>query len=430
METTKSQIGFWTLLAIVINAQLGASIFLLPSKLAVFKTYGLIGWIIGGIGAILVAMVFAFLCIETSKAGGPHIYARMIFGDKIGFFVTWLYWCGAWVCNPILISTSIDYLEQIIGSISVFERFLLEISIVVSLTLINIKGIKWAGYLENIMVTIKLLPLLLVPILAFKNINTEHFKVVTPDNMSALDAICKASIVAFWGFVGLEEGGSTADSVKNANKAVPLAIILGTAFVAFISLINTVSIFGIIPCKELENIGAPFAVVLGKLLGGNYDKIIGILTFIMCYGSLNAWILFSGKLSQTAANENMFPAIFGKSNKAGSPYISLWIAALGTIGILAILEFTKYKNALSDFLDMSVIMYVVLYLVAIVSYLAWIYKTKKYSILKVIVAVLAFIFCFLMLKWSNFSDFTAVGLVLLASLPVFIYWNKNRRRTI
>lgn len=426
METTKSQIGFWTLLAIVINAQLGASIFLLPSKLAAFKTYGLVGWIIGGIGAILVAMVFAFLCIETSKAGGPHIYARMMFGDKIGFFVTWLYWCGAWVCNPILISTSIDYLEQIIGTVSLFDRFLIETSIVVSLTLINIKGIKWAGYLENIMVMIKLLPLLLVPILAFKNINTEHFKAVTPDNMTTLDVICKASIVAFWGFVGLEEGGSTSDSVKNAKKAVPLAIVLGTSFVALLSLINTVSIFGIIPCTELEKIGAPFAVVLGKLLGGNYDKIIGILTFVMCYGSLNAWILFSGKLSQTAANEKMFPAIFGKSNKAGSPHLSLWIAAIGTIGILAILEFTSYKDALSNFLDMSVIMYVVLYMIAIISYLVWIYKSKKYSVLKVIVAILAFTFCFLMLKWSNFSDFTAVGLVLLASLPVFIYWNRQR----
>ena len=146
----------------------------------------------------------------------------------------------------------------------------------------------------------------------------------------------------------------------------------------------------------------------------------------MCYGSLNAWILFGGKLSQTAANENMFPEIFGKTNKAGSPSISLWIAAIGTIGILAVLEFTTYKDALSNFLDMSVIMYVVLYLMAIISYLAWIYKSKKYSILKLIVAILAFIFCLLMLKWSNFSDFTAVVLVLLASLPIFIYWNKRR----
>ena len=35
-DSNKHKIGFWALMSIVINAQLGASIFLLPSKLAVF----------------------------------------------------------------------------------------------------------------------------------------------------------------------------------------------------------------------------------------------------------------------------------------------------------------------------------------------------------------------------------------------------------
>ena len=35
-NNSNQTISFWTLLAIVINAQLGASIFLLPSKLAIF----------------------------------------------------------------------------------------------------------------------------------------------------------------------------------------------------------------------------------------------------------------------------------------------------------------------------------------------------------------------------------------------------------
>ena len=364
METEdKYKIGFWTLLAIVINAQLGASIFLLPSKLASFGPQAILGWIVGGIGAISIAMVFAFLCLETTKTGGPHVYAQMVFGDKIGFFVTWLYWCGTWVCNPILISTSIDYLEQVTGPVSVITRFILEISIV-----------------ESIMVVIKMLPLILVPILAITNLDKANFStgtVTSPStSMSLFGVIISSSIIAFWGFVGLEEGGSTADSVINPKKNVPLAIILGTSFVALISLINTVSIFGVIPCEQLKNMPAPFAVVLGKLLGGTYDKIIGILTFIMCYGSLNAWILFSGKLAQTAAEEKMFPLMFKKVNVNKSPYIALSIAALGTIIVLAILEFSPYKDALSDFLDMSVVMYIVLYLMAIVSYLFFIYKKK------------------------------------------------------
>ena len=384
-------------------------------------------------GAIFIAMIFGFLCLETSKPGGPHIYAKMIFGDKVGFFVTWLYWCGAWVCNPILISTSIDYLEQVVGPINIIVRFLLEISIVVSLTSLNVKGIKWAGMLETIMVIIKLFPLVLVPILSFSHIAFSNFSIshyTTTLNMSSFDIIIQSSIVAFWGFVGLEEGGSTANSITNARKNVPLAIILGTSLVALISLINTVSIFGVIPCDELKDINAPFAVILSKLLGGSYDKIIGVLTFIMCYGSLNAWILFSGKLAQTAAEENMFPEFFGKKNVNEEPYVSLWIAAIGTILILAFLEFTPYKNAMSDFLDMSIIMYVVLYLMAIVSYLVFIYKNKSYySVIRTIIAILAFIFCMTMLVFSDPNNFIAVFVVLLTSLPIY-YYNMYSRNKI
>ena len=426
------KIGFWTLLAIVINAQLGSSIFLLPTKLAAFGPLGLIGWLIGGIGAILIAMIFGFLCLETSKTGGPHIYATMTFGKKIGFFVSWLYWCGGWITNPILITTAIDYLEQIVGPINVFLRFFLEAFIVILFTLLNIRGIKWAGLLESIMVFIKLFPLILIPILAISNINFDNFSIDNysklPDlNLSTFGIIISSSIIAFWGFIGLEEGGSTADSVKNAKKTVPLAIILGTSIVALISLIITLSIFGIIPCYELKDIHAPLAVVLGKLIGGTYDKIIGLLTFLMCCGSLNAWVLFSGKLAQSASNEGLFPEIFGKTNKNGSAYISLIIAGFGTICVLAILEFTPYKNTFSDFLDMSVIMYIVLYLMAIISYLGFIFKNKKenYSIIRIIIAILAFLFCFTMLICSNLKDFIAVFTVLLFSLP--IYFNiKNK----
>ena len=419
-----NKINFWMLLAIVINAQLGSSIFLLPTKLAVFGPLGLIGWIIGGMGAIFIAMIFAFLCMETSKTGGPHVYSKFIFGDKIGFFVSWLYWCGGWITNPILVTTAVNYLEQVVGPINVFLRFLLEVMLVISLTLLNIRGVKWAGLLETIMVVIKLFPLILIPILSLSYINVENFDIHSnnslPD-MSTFNIIISSSIIAFWGFIGLEECGSTADCVKNPKKTVPMAIILGTIFVAFISFINTVSIFGIIPCNELKDINAPFAVVLGKLLGGNYDKILGILTFIMCYGSLNAWILFSGKLAQTASEENMFPKIFGLKNKNCAPYISLWIASLGTILVLAILEFTPYKNTFSDFLDMSVIMYIVLYLIAIISYLTFIYRKKQYSILRLIVTFLALIFCLNMLIFSNLKDFFAVFVVLLTSLPIYYY---------
>jgi len=388
------------------------------------------GWIIGGLGAISIATVYGFLSLETHKNGGPHIYAKLLFGDKIGFFVSWLYWCGAWFCNPIVISTSINYLQQAIGPIPTVVRFILEVIIVLFFTLLNIRGIRKAGFLETILIFIKMIPLVLIPLLAIPSINLDNFKPelcsIKP-NMSTFGLLISTCTIAFWGFVGLEEGGSTANSVKNPNKSVPLAIVLGTSIVALICLINTVATFGIISCDELVNTDAPLAAVLGRLLGGNYDKILGILTFIMCCGSLNAWVLFSGQFAQTSADENIFPKIFGKANKNGAPYVSLTISAIGTISIIALLEFSEgVKEAYSKFLDMSIIMYVVLYLIAIISYLTFVYKNKEkgYSITKLLITSFAFLFCAIILVNSNPKDFIAVILILLTSLPVYYFKNK------
>ena len=391
------------------------------------------GWIIGGLGAISIAMVYGFLALETHKNGGPHIYAKLLFGDKIGFFVSWLYWCGAWVCNPIVISTSVNYLQQTVGPLPTIVRFLIEVSIILTFTLLNIRGIQKAGFIETILIFIKMIPLVLIPLIAIPSINLDNFN---PDlcsikpEMNTFSLLIATCTIAFWGFVGLEEGGSTANSVKNPNKSVPLAIILGTSIVALICLINTIATFGIISCDELVNIDAPLAAVLGRLLGGNYDKILGILTFIMCCGSLNAWVLFSGKFAQTSADENIFPKIFGKTNKNGAPYVSLIISAIGTILVIALLEFSDgVKEAYSKFLDMSIIMYVILYLVAIISYLTFIYKNKSkgYSITKFLITLFAFLFCTIMLINSNPKDFIAVILIIVTSLPIYfkVFLDKN-----
>lgn len=84
---------------------------------------------------------------------------------------------------------------------------------------------------------------------------------------------------------------------------------------------------------------------------------------------------------------------------------------------------------MSDFLDMSIIMYVVLYLMAIVSYLVFIYKNKSYSVIRTIIAILAFIFCMTMLVFSDPNNFIAVFVVLLTSLPIY-YYNMYSRNKI
>lgn len=423
----KSKIGFWSLICIVISAQLGASIFLLPSQLAQFRTLGIFGWMIGGIGAILLTVVFSFLCIKTTKAGGPHIYAKMFFGEKVGFFTTWVFWCGSWACNPILIATAVNYLMSFVGDMSLPMKLTCEILMVLSLTWVNHLGIRTTGVTEMFLTILKVLPLLIIPVFAFMNMNTDNFSEMTPTNMSSSETIIKATIISFWGFVGLEGGTTPANSVHNPKRTIPLAIILGTAFVALISVINTVSIFGIISPAELENVGAPFAKIMVTLFGGAYDKLIGAITFIMCYGSLNAWIFFSGQIAKSAADENIFPAFFKKPNKHGAPGRALWTGTLGTIIILFLQKSPLFGDKIGSFLDMSVIIYILLYTMAVLAYLKFMKVKKITSVGQLVIVLSALAFCLLILINSNLVDFSAAALLLLAGVPVYLKMKKDEK---
>lgn len=421
-----SKIGFWSLLSIVVSAQLGASIFLLPAQLAKFRTLGILGWMVGGVGAILITIVLSFLCTKTAKTGGPHIYARMFFGEKVGFFITWIYWCGSWACNPILIATAVYYMMSFVGDISQTTKLALEIIMVLSLTIVNTRGVKTAGALDMILTCFKTLPLFIIPIFAFRHINLDNFSEMTPIDIQPLETIIKATILSFWGFVGLEGGASPAGVVKNPKRTIPLAIICGTSFVAIISVINTISIFGVIPPCELENTGAPFARVMVELFGGSFDKLIGLATFLMCFGSLNAWIFFSGQIAKSAADENIFPQWFKKLNKSGSPARALWTGSIGTIVILFLQKSPLFGDKIEKFLDMSVLIYIVLYTMAVLSYFKFAKQSKARSLGQILIAGMAFAFCLLVLGKSDLSSFSAVVLILLAGIPAYIRFKKSK----
>ena len=420
-----NKIGFLTLVSIVISAQLGASIFIMPSEMAQFRVMGLLGWIIAGFGAVLITMVFACLCSKSAITGGPHIYARMFFGNNVGFFITWLYWCAAWACNPIMVSASIDYLATITGPLSSTNKVLYEIALVLLLTLLNVRGIKVSGYFEIALTILKIIILLVIPFIVANKIDFHNFSEIVPHDMTVTSALLGSTITAFWGFVGLEGGASPSENVKNPQKTIPMAIIYGTSFVAIISLINTFAIFGIISPEKLENINAPFSFIMSAIFGTGYDKTIGIMTFLMCIGSLNAWVLLSGQIAKTAAKDNMLPKCFLKTNKYGAPTVGIWISSIGTIAIILLQQTNLIGNKIGKFMDMSVIVYIMLYLTTVIACMKFLYKNN--NLIYNIITILAFAFCIMILVSSPGRNLLFVIFVIAIGIPIFVYLKKHQR---
>ena len=123
MKTGK-QLGFISLVSIVIGSQLGSAAFVLPSQLAPYKTIGIFGWIVSVAGAISLALVFSDLSSHIPKSGGPHVYVTSALGRTAGFFAAWIYWIISWASNSILLVTSVGYLTNITGKLPPLVIFL------------------------------------------------------------------------------------------------------------------------------------------------------------------------------------------------------------------------------------------------------------------------------------------------------------------
>lgn len=100
----KRSMDVWMATALVAGNMVGSGIFLLPASLAgAAGPISIVGWAFTGVGAMLLALVFACLGWAMPRTGGPYPYARRAFGDFIGFQTAWGCWIAAWAGNAAIV---------------------------------------------------------------------------------------------------------------------------------------------------------------------------------------------------------------------------------------------------------------------------------------------------------------------------------------
>jgi APA family basic amino acid/polyamine antiporter len=425
------KLNFIALISIVIGSQVGSGAFTLPTLLAPTKTIGLLGWLISVSGAITLALVFADLASHLPKNGGPHVYVAEAFGKSASFFTAWVYWIISWSSSSILLITAIGYLMSITGPLSTMTILFIEISILFLVNYVNIIGMKFSGIVETILTACKLIPLIVLPLVFFMFFDPDYFKIPlkkAADNSDVILIITKTALLTFWGFIGVECATTPAESVYNPKKTIPKAIIIGTACVAIIYVMNTVSIVGVVGFDILATSKAPYAIVMNKIFAHSSDIAISIMAIIVCIGTLNAWTLTSGQIAIGAYSDGLFPRIFGKTNNSGAPTAALLISAFGMVPFLCIEQMEYWKNGLEKLIDLLVSVFIYVYLICCISYMKLLnrWKQKRSERIKAqILAQVATIFCIFVLSHDTISSIIILGVFIATGIPV-LYSKKKR----
>src|SRR5512135_2917722 len=90
---TKGPLSFFDVTNIVIGAIIGSDIYVASAITAgTIGPFSMVGWLIAGIFAAILAAVFAYCSIYVPKVGGSYAYLVAAFDRFFGFLAGWSMW--------------------------------------------------------------------------------------------------------------------------------------------------------------------------------------------------------------------------------------------------------------------------------------------------------------------------------------------------
>jgi APA family basic amino acid/polyamine antiporter len=322
---------------------IASGVFMLPATLAPFGSVSLVGWLISGLGAMSLALVYAWLGrLRPGATGGPYAYTRDGLGDFAGFLVAWGYWISVWATNAAIAVAFVSYLGAFIPALAASSTLAMGTGLAALwiLTWINTIGIREAGYVQVITTILKIVPLLLIAIGGLFYLNSDHFFPFNRSEVSTVSAITTTTTLTLFAFLGLECATIPAESIKDSGNTVPKATIIGTLISTFVYMVGTIAVMGIIPPDQLQVSQAPFADAAASIWGEPARYLVAGAAVISTFGALNGWILIQGQMPLAAARDKLLPDFFAKVNAKGVPALGIVISSV-LVSLLMLTNFTK-----------------------------------------------------------------------------------------
>jgi basic amino acid/polyamine antiporter, APA family len=312
----------------------------------------LICWLLGGIISLFGALSNAEVAGLLADTGGEYVYYKKIYNRFFAFFFGWSLFT---VIQTAAISSLAYVFAQSLNSLGplppllshlatfniggVFYPFadfsvkLTAMALIISLTLINTRGIK-AG--AGIGTGILLLVFAGIFTIIFFGLTSEKAVVsqsvqLAPTNQQpvTLSAIFTAMLAAFWAYQGWAAIGYVGGEIKDANRIIPQGIAIGVFLVIAVYLLINATYLSLLPVPVLEEINAAgnkiAAVEAVRSFWGTRGALfISLLILVTTLGCTHATILASCRPYYAMAREGLFFRKAAKLNQVQAPANSLW----------------------------------------------------------------------------------------------------------
>jgi basic amino acid/polyamine antiporter, APA family len=333
--TPQKQLTLFDSTSIIVGIMIGSSIFL--STPLVAQMVPSVGWLVGvwviGAGLTLVgALCYAELATAYPKEGGDYVFLTQAFGRKIGFVFAWAQF---WIVRPGSVGTLAfvfaEYANQLCPLKEELHPLLIyAVGAVVVLSGMNLLGVRAGKWTQNLLTVMKFLGLLAIVVVGMTS--TAVAPVVSQHETSLNLGL--AMIFVFFAYSGWNEMAYVSAEVRNPQRNILYALILGTLAVAAIYLALNLSFVHALGFAGLQASNAVATDVLSLGIGRWAGSCISLLICIAALGGINGMIFTGARILYAMGTEHRLYSWLGQWNsQTDAPARPLIIQAAATVAL-------------------------------------------------------------------------------------------------
>jgi APA family basic amino acid/polyamine antiporter len=435
--STEHQFGLMTAMALIVGSIIGVGIFNLPTSLASYGPITLVSMGLTTVGALALALLFASLSRRLPADGGPYAYARAAFGNKLGFANAWSYWITAWAGNAAIAVGWVLYVEYFINKGQ--NKWVSVLLVLIGLWLpavVNLSGAQNMGAVQVVTTIIKFAAVAFMSVVGLFYIKSANFHPWNASGGSPINAIGGGMAIALFSYLGVETASVAAAKVRDPDRNVPRATVLGTIACAVVYMLSLTAVFGILPTSKLAGSTAPFSDAANSMFGGSWaGDVMAIAVIISGLGALNGWTMICAEMPLAAANDGLFPEQFKRLSRKGVPAYGI-IASTVLASVAIIINYLGSNGAtvFTTLVLMTGITSAIPYGFSALAQLKWRWidhktlETPRFA-RDMIVAVLALVFSILFIVYSRntgqstfvyWAPYLLAAVALLLGIPVYL----------
>lgn len=318
MTQERRELSAFDIGCVVIGGIIGVGIFFTPKTVAAAvdsPQQVLLAWDLGGLLAVLGALVFAELSLRVPGHGGVFRYLDAAFGRTTAFLFGWANWlviqAGALGVVALVL---VDHLELVAAPAvpwSPHGKVAGAVALMLFFTVVNVFGLRTGKRVQNALIVLKVLALGCLVALAWTTPSAPVEVLPEPSGRSLPAMLAAAMLPVLFATGGWQQGSFVAGAAKY-RRSVPLGILGGVAVVVITYMTVNLAYLELLGFEKARSSPAIGAAAAEAALGAGGGRILAAMVVVSAAGILNTICMAPPYVLYTMAQQGCFPAAFGK----------------------------------------------------------------------------------------------------------------------